>query len=158
MNEISDNKSSVFEKNYQITTKIVLIQIFSAIILMFVGWFLASQVDNSVSPNAVTGLWIALVATLIFSFLLNKFLFNWQRLQRNYERFGTVGILQTLQQNTIILFVLGQIVVITGFLIATLTVNKIEILRTGAMALIVFLFNFPRKTIWKKIISTLEQA
>lgn len=146
------------EKTYQLTTKIVLIQIFFAIILMVTGWFVSSNVDNSVSPNAVIALWTIFFAVVICSLILGRVLFNWQRLKKIFAKEGRQGALKSLQQNTVILFAFGQVIVLTGFLIATLTVNKIEILRTGAVALVIFWFHFPRKPIWEKIISSLEKA
>ncbi len=158
MSQVSENNREILAKSYQTTTIIVLIQLFSTIILIAVGWFLASGVDNSVAPNAVTGLWVALIALALASFVLGKVLFSWQRLKKSFEKNGVAELLKTLQMNAVILCLLAQIVAIIGFLIATLTVNRFEIFRAGAVAFVIFLFYFPRKTWWVKIVASFEKV
>lgn len=158
MSENEAANQNALENTYLNTTKIVWIQIFSATILMVVGWFVASNVDNSISPNAVTALWVIFFTIVIVNLILGRVLFDWKRFSKIFLNEGKAGILKALQQGALILFAFGQVIALTGFLIATLTVNKTEILRTGAVALVFFWFYFPRRPMWEKMVSNLEKA
>lgn len=148
----------VLEKIYQTTSKIVLIQIFFTIVLILVAWFWAAGIDNSVAPQAITGLWFSIIFLVIASFFLRRVLFSWGNFKKAYEQFGIEGVLKNLQKSTVLLCLLGQIVAIIGFLIATLSVNKFEMLRAGIVALVIFLFNFPRKGIWERVVVNFENT
>lgn len=153
-----ENNRKILEKVYQTTSKIVLIQILFTIILIVVAWFWAAGIDNSVAPQAITGLWFSIIFLVIASFFLRRVLFSWGRLKNAFEQFGVEGVLKNLQKNTVIICLLGQIVGIIGFLIATLSVNKFEMFRAGIVALVIFLFNFPRKGVWEKVVVNFENT
>lgn len=118
-----ENNRIVLEKIYQTTSKIVLIQIFFTIVLILVAWFWAAGIDNLVAPQAITGLWFSIIFLVIASFFLRRVLFSWGKFKKAYEQFGIEGVLKNLQKNTVLLCLLGQIVAIIGFLIATLSVR-----------------------------------
>lgn len=146
------------EKRYRVTSTIVLIQIFSTIILIAAAWFIAQETDNSITEQAIWSLWIMVLFIALGTFALRRFLFSWERLKNIALLKGVKNLISTLQTNTIILSALAEIIVIIGFLVATLSGNKFEMFRAGAVALIVFLLNFPRKSIWEKIVANLENV
>jgi hypothetical protein len=84
--------------------------------------------------------------------------FTWERLKNVGILKGVSGVLGTLQRNSIILSVFGLLVGIIGFLLALFSGSGFDMLRAGAIALVVFLINFPRKKVWKTIISNLEKV
>lgn len=153
MDELSEKFGENLEKIYQTTSIILLIQIFSTISLIIFGWFFASITDNSVNPSAISLLWVAIVILIIVSFVLRRVLFSWKFLRKSAQQ---QKLLIALQNSTVFIGLIGVIIAIIGFLVATLSGNKFEILRAGAIALVVFWFNYPRKTVWQKIVANLE--
>jgi hypothetical protein len=71
---------------------------------------------------------------------------------------GVAGLLGTLQNTAIILSVFATLIAIVGCVITFLTGESFETLRAGIVALIVFLINFPRKSVWEKIVAGMEKV
>lgn len=155
---ISEENRKELNNRYRTTALIVGIQIFSTILLIIIAWFLAARTDNSITPEATSALWITVLFIAIGTFVLRRFLFSWERLRSTVLLKGILRLISTLQINTIILCAFAEIIAIIGFLVAALSGNKFEMFRAGAVALIVFLMNFPRKTIWEKIVANLEKV
>lgn len=158
MAEISAENRNELEKRYRTTTIVIAFQIFTVIVLIVAAWFAAQNSNNSVSDQTLTTLWVAVLFIAVGAFLARRMLFGWERLKNTVLLKGVKGLIQTLQTNAIILGVIGEIVAIMGFLIALLSGNKWEMFRAGAIALVVFLANFPRKKVWEKIVSNLEKV
>lgn len=158
MTEISPENRSELEKRYRTTTIVIAFQIFTVIVLIIAAWFAAQNSNNSVSDQTLTTLWVAVLFIAVGAFLARRMLFGWERLKNIVLLKGVKGLIQTLQTNSIILGAIGEIVALTGFLIALLSGNKWEMFRAGAIALVVFLANFPRKSVWEKIVSNLEKV
>jgi len=92
------------------------------------------------------------------SFILRRMFFNWERLKNIALLKGISGLFGTLQRNSILLGAFGVIVAVLGFAISTFSGNSSDMLRAGAIALVVFLINFPRKKVWKTIVSNLGKV
>ena len=63
-----------------------------------------------------------------------------------------------MQSNAIILSAFIEIIVIIGFVVAFLSGEKFEMLRAGLVALILYAINFPRKSVWEKIVAGLQEV
>lgn len=157
MTEISPENRSELEKRYRTTVAVIVFQIFTVIALIIAAWFIAQTSENSITNQSMTTLWVAVLFIAIGAFVFRRLLFSWERLKNTALLKGTKGLIQKLQINSIILGVIGEIVAIFGFLIAVLSGNKWEMFRAGAIALVVFLANFPRKSTWEKIVANLEK-
>ncbi len=157
MTEISPENRSELERRYRTTVFVYVFQIFTVIALIAAAWFIAQTSENSITDQSLTTLWAAVLFIAIGAFVLRRLIFNWERLKNTALLKGTKGLIQKLQINSIFLGVIGEIVAIFGFLIAVLSGNKWEMFRAGAIALVVFLANFPRKSTWKKIVANLEK-
>ena len=120
------------------------------------AWFVAQTSDNSITNQSLTTLWVAVLFIAVGAFVIRRLIFSWERLKNTALLKGVKGLIQTLQINSIILGVIAEIVAIMGFLIATLSGNKWEMFRAGAISLVVFMANFPRKSVWEKIVANLE--
>lgn len=156
MSEISAASRSELEKRYRLTILVVLAQILTAIVLIVAAFFIAQTSDSSVTSQSVLTLWITIIFIAVGTFALRRLMFNWNRLQNTALLKGIPGVLQTLQTNSILLGTLAEVIAIIGFLVATLGGDKWDMFRAGAVALIVFLANFPRRSTWKKIVGRLE--
>lgn len=157
MNEISAENLSALEKKYKTTSLIFIVQIVFTIVLAVVGWFYAANVENSISEESLTSLRVGVIFIAIITFVIKRMLVRWDRLKTIALLKGIPGLLNSLQTNAIILGVMAEIIAIVGFLIATLGGIKTDMLTFGAVALILFLINFPRKGIWEKVVANLEK-
>lgn len=158
MKQISKENQKELNNRYKTTSIIVGVQIISTLLLIAVAWFLAARTDNAITENATSALWIVVLFIAVGTFAIRRFLFSWDRLKTTALINGIQKLISTLQVNTIILCAFAEIIAIIGFLVATLNGNKYEMLRAGAVALIVFLMNFPRKSVWEKIVANLEEV
>ncbi len=158
MSEISGENLAKIETIYRQTFFIVLAQILFALCLVLADWFLLSKLETSLSTQDFTMLWVAILFIAAGSFVLRRLFFSWERLKNITLLKGVSGLLGILQRNSVILGLLAEIIVIIGFLIAMLGGNSSDMLRAAAISLVVFFINFPRKGVWKKIISNLEKV
>ena len=155
--EISPENRSELEKRYRTTVLVIVFQILTVIALIIAAWFIAQTSENSITGQSLTTLWVAVLFIAVGAFVIRRLIFSWERLKNTALLKGIKGLIQKLQINSIILGVIGEIVAIMGFLIAVLSGNKWEMFRAGAIALVVFLANFPRKSTWVKIVANLEK-
>lgn len=157
MQEISADNRTELEKRYKTAAFVVIAQILTALLLTAAAFFIAQTFDNAITSDSLSALWITVLFIAVGAFLLRRFLFNWERLKNTAIIKGIPGALQTLQINSILLGSLAEIIAIIGFLAATLGGNKWDMFRAAAVALIVFLANFPRRSNWEKIVANLEK-
>jgi len=160
MNEASPPTANaqLLEKRYRTSVIAVSVQILIMLALTVVAWFVITYSNNDISEQAGVALWGTILLIAAGSFLLRRMLFSWERLKNVALLKGIPALLDNLQANTILLGALGEVVAIMGFLVAVLSGNKFEMLRAGAISLIVFLMNFPRKSIWQKILAGAENV
>lgn len=155
MDEITSE--NLLDKSYNTTATIYFAQIFSSIALIFAAFFYADgkSADDS---NSLMPLWVAIVFIAIAAFVLRRVLTAWDKLKNAKLLRGFSGVFSTLRTNSIILGALAEAIAVAGFAVAALGGNKFDALRAGAVALVVFLINFPRKSVWRKIAASLEKV
>lgn len=157
MEEISPENLAELEKRYRTTAIIVSAQIFFAIVLIITAQFFTFDPNPSISQQTLTTLWIAIIFIAIGAFVLRRMFFRWDRLKDVTLLKGISGLLKTLQLTAIILGCLAETIAVAGFVITVLSGEKFEMLRAGITAIIVFLINFPRKSVWRKIVEGMEK-
>lgn len=159
MNEASSpTNAQLLEKRYRTSLIAVSVQILVMLVLTVIAWFVITYSSNDISEQANMALWATILLVAAGSFVLRRMLFSWEKLKSVALLKGIPGLLDNLQANTILLGALGEVVAIMGFLVAVLSGNKFEMLRAGAISLIVFLINFPRKSVWQKILAGAENV
>jgi hypothetical protein len=158
MNEISNENLAELNKRYRTTAFIVLGEIFVVLFLIVAAWLLQVKIQNALSEQDLTTIWVAVLFVAVGSFIMRRMFFNWERLKNIAILKGVSGLLGTLQRNSIILSIFGVAVAIIGFVISAFSGNSVDMLRAGAIALVVFLINFPRKKVWITIISNLGKV
>jgi hypothetical protein len=157
MQNTSEQLSGELGKRYQVTSLIVVGQIFTTLVLIAIAWLIAPKVDLAITEQTTTALWVLIILITVGVFLLRRILFNWEKLRNINLTKGVKGLTATLQMYTILLGVLTEIISIVGFLISVMTGNKFEMFRAGAIALVVFLMIFPRKKMWETIVFGLNK-
>lgn len=158
MEEISAENLARLDKRYRATVFIILAQIIITIILIAAVWFIPADSQNSISTQTLRTLWAAIIFVAVGTFVLRRMFFRWDRLKDITLLKGVPGLLATLQTNAIILGLMAEIVSGIGFAVAVLSGERFEMLRTGIVALIVFLINFPRRAVWEKITAKLQEV
>ncbi len=139
MVEIPAGNYSQLDNRYRTTIIIYSAQIFTVIILISVGLFVVGS-ENSND-----------------SFVLRRRFLQRDRLKNIKLLKGVSGLLATLQSNTIVLGALAELIAIIGLFVTVSSGIKADMLRAGAVSLVVFFINFPRKSVWEKIVGSLEQ-
>lgn len=158
MNEITNENLAELDKRYRTTVFIVLAQIFVVLFLIFGGRFLAPSIPANLSGQDLTTLWVALLFIAVGSFIMRRMFFSWERLKNIALLNGIGGLLGTLQRNSVLLSVFAVVIALLGFVISVFSGVSSDIYRAGAIALVVFLINFPRKKVWKTIVANLEKV
>jgi hypothetical protein len=158
MNPISNENLTELEKRYRTTVFIVLAQIFVVLFLVVFGWLFVSKIAVNLSEQDFTTLWVAVLFIAIGSFILRRMFFSWERLKNITVLNGVSGLLGTLQRNSVILGIFAVVVGALGFAISVFSGSSSDMFRAGVVALVVFLINFPRKKVWKTIVSNLEKV
>lgn len=158
MNESSLESLSLLDKRYRTVGFIYGAQIATTVILIVVGYLTVKNADTAVDPNSIMILWAAVLFVAVGAFLLRRKLYRWERLKDLTLTKGISGLLAALQTNTIVLGALAEAIAAVGFVIALMNGNPADLLRAGAVSLIVFLVNFPRKAVWEKIVTNLAKV
>lgn len=157
MEEISAENLAELEKRYKTTVFIVSAQIFSAVIFLFAAWLITKD-RETISEDSFLTLWLVILFVSAATFVLRRQMFSWERLKNATLLRGISGLTGKLQINTILLNLFAGIVIIIGFIITYSSGNFFDMVRATGIALIVFALNFPRLSLWKKIVSSLEKV
>lgn len=157
MEEISAENLAGLEKRYKTTALIVSAQIVSAVIFLLAAW-LVTKNRETVSEDSFLTLWMVILFLSAATFVLRRQLFGWERLKNAALLKGVSGLTGVLQINTLVLSALAEIVLVIGLVITNLSGNFFDMLRATGIALIVFALNFPRLSIWKKIVNGLQNV
>ena len=158
METVSPENLAEIEIRYRATVIIFAAQIFFGLVLTLAALFLSPNAESSISPETSRTLWIVIIFIAVGTFLLRRFFLRWDRLRDIALLKGIKGLLRTLQSNAIILSAFIEIIVIIGFVVAFLSGEKFEMLRAGLVALILYAINFPRKSVWEKIVAGLQEV
>lgn len=155
MDEIAPE--NLLDKRYKLTATIYFALIFSSIVVVILAFFVADE-SRTENASALMPLWVAIIFIAIATFVLRRALTRWERLRDAKLLKGFAGLFSTLQTNSIILGALAEAIAVVGLVISILSGSKFDAARAGAVALVVFLMNFPRKSVWQKIAASLENV
>lgn len=159
MTEISAESKVELEKRYRTAAFLIFVQIASLSVFVVLAFVLAKPENGGqISDNTRWTLWVAALFAALGSFIVRRMLYRWDRLHDISLLKGISGLIKTLSVNSILLASMAEIVAVIGFVISILTGNAFEMLRAAVIALVVFIINFPRKSIWEKIVKNLENV
>lgn len=148
----------MLSRQYKTAAAVYLGQVGIALGLVAFGWFYPVYMDNSIPESSLTSLRIGVILIAVATVGLRRMLVRWDRLRSIALLEGIPGLLSSLRSNAIILGAMAEIIAVIGFLIAALGGIRTDILTFGAVALLLFLINFPRRSIWRKIVANLEKV
>jgi len=158
MNETQQDDGSVGQK-YGTTAIVFLSQIVLSIVLTVVAAVMVRGRSETESVNAnITAIWVLIIFIAVGALLARRFFSSWERLKNTKLLRGQDGLLQTLQTNAILLGTISEFVAILGFVITIMSGSAYDMIRAEAVALITFLINFPRKSVWSRIVESLRNT
>ena len=158
MNETEQDDGAVGRK-YGTTAIVFLSQIVFSIVLTVVAAVMVRGRSETDSANAnVTAIWVLIIFIAVGALLARRFFYSWERLKNTKLLRGQDGLLQTLQTNAILLGTISEFVAILGFVITIMSGSAYDMIRAEAVALITFLINFPRKSVWSRIVESLRNT
>lgn len=154
--EVSAAARTELDKRFRAAVIIVAVQMASTVALIIFAFLFVKNAGAPAPFETLMPLWVGVLFIAVGAFLLRRMLYNWERLKNAALLKGVSGLLQTLLKNAILLGAMAEMITVIGVVIAFLSGNNWEILRAGAISLIVFAINFPRQSMWTKIVSSLE--
>jgi len=155
MNETHQDDGTVGRK-YGTTAIVFLSQIvFSLVLTVVAAVVIRGAAETEVNAN-VTAMWVLIIFIAVGALLARRFFYSWERLKNTKLLRGQDGLLQALQINAIMLGAISELVAILGFVITVMSGSVFDMIRAEAVALITFLINFPRKSVWNRIVESLR--
>lgn len=118
MTEVSNENSGELEKRYRTTVLIILAQILLVPVLTLISWLGFARIEINTANLDFTTLWIGVLFIAIGTFILRRLFFGWERLKNIALLKGTSGVLSSMQRNSIILSLMGELIAVIGFLIS----------------------------------------
>jgi len=158
MEVISAETLAELEKRYRTAAIIVSAQIVFTITLTVAVWLFAPMAASSITQQTLMTLWAAIIFLAVGAFVLRRMFFRWDRLKDIAVLKGVAGLIKTLQANAVLLGFLATLLTIVGCVITILSGETFEAIRAEIVALIVFVINFPRKTVWEKVVEKMQEV
>jgi hypothetical protein len=158
MKDISPENLDALDSRYRTTAIVILAQIAFTIVLTVAVCLFAPASGNSITQQTLTTLWVVIIFLAIGAFVLRRMFFRWDRLKDITLLKGISGLLGTLQSNAVLLGIMATLLAIVGSVITILNGETFEAIRAAIVALIVFAINFPRKSVWEKIVAGMEKV
>lgn len=158
MNETAEAYRNELGKRYQTAAFLVFGLMISALILFGLVWLIPVRPENSLDPQTRMTLWVSALFLALGTFILRRMLYRWERLKDISVLKGIPGVLKTLQITAVLLAVMAFFVTVIGFVITFLNGDNFEMIRALIISLVVFIINFPRRAVWKKIAANLENV
>lgn len=158
MNETHQDDGTVGRK-YGTTAIVFLSQIVFSLVLTGAAVFLVTWSGSAITVSAnQTALWVLIIFIAVGALLARRFFYSWERLKNIKLLRGQDGLLQALQINAIMLGAISELVAVLGFVITIMSGSVFDMVRAEAVALITFLINFPRKSVWNRIVESLRNT
>lgn len=145
------------DSRYRMTVVVMMGSIAIAAALTTAGFLWGESWARVGSPRMPLTLWIVIMVIGLGAFVYRRFMFAGERLRDIGILRGTSGLLRSLQATTIQLALGGTAIALLGFSILLASGNRYDMLRAGAVALIVLLYSFPQKSAWNRVVQAVER-
>jgi hypothetical protein len=157
MNELKHEDDEAIGKKYRTTAIIVFSQIGFSLVLAGVAVFAVRGRDETeADTTSLTAMWVLIIFIAAGALVVRRLFYSWERLKNTKLLKGSNGLLQTLQTNAILLGAISEFIAIMGFVITMMSGSVFDMVRAEVVALITFLINFPRKSVWNRIVASLS--
>jgi hypothetical protein len=104
-----------------------------------------------------TALMILIIFIAAASFVVRRLFNRWERYKTAVLLGGMPKLIFTLRNNAIVFAVIGSLIGVIGFMASMFGGNVLDMLRAAGVAIIVFAINFPRPSVWERIVWSLHE-
>jgi hypothetical protein len=156
MAQTLESSQQELNRRHRLTLMAVFATLGLTIALMVVGYLHMFPLIPS-SYRVALALWIIIAICGLGSIALRRTMFSTSRLQDIAELRGISGVLATLQNTTLLLALLGDAIVIMGFVTTMMANDWIHIRNAGVIAIGVMFFSYPSRTSWQQVVAGIER-
>jgi hypothetical protein len=128
----------------------------TTVLLMVIGYLGKFPLVHS-NRSFAQALWVAIAICGLGCVALRRTKFSAMRLNDIAALRGMSGLLATLQNTTLLLAVIGETVVIMGFITTMMTNDWIHVRNAGVIAIGVLLYSYPSRTSWERVVQGIER-
>ena len=100
---------------------------------------------------------IVIVMLAIGAIVLRRTRFRAMRLQDVAALRGITGLLKSLQNTTLEIGYAALAIALLGF-VGTILSGNYEVLRTGVIAIVLFIYCYPKKRAWERVVNGIQTA
>jgi len=144
------------EKVYRQAVVIVSAEILSVIILLALSFFVPVR-SGGVARFDSTALMVLIIFIAAASFVVRRLFNRWERYKTAVLLGGSPKLIGTLRNNAVVFAGFGLAIGLLGFVASIFGGNVLDMLRAAGVAMIVFAINFPRRTVWERIVWNLHE-
>ncbi|MDT5295043.1 MAG: hypothetical protein QOJ76_1923 [Acidobacteriota bacterium] len=128
--------------------------------LLLVAFALSGVFDGALrfDPTIANSLRIVIVLLGVGAVVFRRTKFSSMRLQDIAALRGTSGLLDTLQQTTVYVALIGGVIAVLGFVISTMTGAGTDMVYLGVIAAAVLLYCYPRRAAWQAVVRATAQS
>ena len=112
----------------------------------------------SFDPTAANTLRFVIIFLGVGAIVFRRTRFSAMRLQDIAALRGASGLLQTLQQTTVIVALIAALIAVLGLLISVMTGAGTDMLYLGVIAGAVLLYAYPRRAAWDAVVRALADG
>lgn len=134
------------------------VQIFVVAVLSALSFKKVINIASAPDEQTVMSMWMGILFLAGGSFLLRRLFNGWERLSNVAILHGIPGLTKRLLINSVITCLFAVIAAAIGFVISQITGDAMDMMRAAAVCFVVFYANFPRKSIWKKIVLKFQES
>lgn len=144
-------------RRHKAASTTVLGLIVATVLLAIVAYLGQERFWEQNNPPLQVGVMITVLFLGIGSIVWRRNKFSAMRLQDIGALQGPLGLLITLEKTTLQLTIIGAAIAVIGFVATVLTGDPGFTFRAGAIAIVVFLYSYPTKTSWQRVIKTFAE-
>ncbi|HST52042.1 MAG TPA: hypothetical protein VLJ61_08530 [Pyrinomonadaceae bacterium] len=131
--------------------------IFLTLLLIVVALSGILNAAVSFNPLLANILRISIIFLAGGAFAFRRTKFSAMRLRDIAGLRGASGLLETLQQTTVSVAIIGGVIALFGFAVSLMTGYWLETILLGGVAIVVLLYCYPRRDAWQSVVAALTE-
>lgn len=146
------------ERRHAAAARVVSLMFMLTLALGALALFFAPRFKLEVSPITANSLLFVILFLALGAVAFRRTRFNSMRLQDVAALRGVKGLLDTLQNTTVLVALIGGIIAVLGFIFSLLTRDGTNMLYPGVIAAAVLLYAYPRRAAWAAVVRALADG
>jgi hypothetical protein len=157
MPQTSETTQAELTRRHRTAAMVIGAMLGLTIALVAIAFVSSESLHRPGDPSLAMALWISILIFGVGSFVLRRTRFQLARLQDIAALRGTTGLLASLQATTVQIAFIGGAIALMGFMVTIMTGRYGDMIRAGAVAAIVLISAFPQRSIWQRLVKSVEQ-